>query len=138
MLSLTITPRFAETDALGHINNTVLPVWFEQGRHDIFEAVHPGLSVDNWPLILAKISVEFKAQIYFGEDVVVRTAIEKVGHSSILVNHEAWQYDQLVAQGEAVMVYFDYQTSRTAEIPPAVRDRLSPMIKKTEPTYGGS
>ena len=35
MLSLTVSPRFAETDALGHINNTVIPVWFEQGRHGI-------------------------------------------------------------------------------------------------------
>ena len=25
-------PRFSDTDALGHINNTVYPVWFEQAR----------------------------------------------------------------------------------------------------------
>jgi acyl-CoA thioester hydrolase len=130
MLSLTISPRFAETDALGHINNTVIPVWFEQGRHGIFKAVHPSLSVDDWPLILAKISVEYVAQIYFGEDVEIRTVIDKLGNSSILVNHEARQREQLVARGEAVMVYFDYQTNKAATIPPEVRDRLAPIMKK--------
>ena len=128
MLSLTVSPRFAETDALGHINNTVLPVWFEQGRHSIFEVVHPKLSVDDWPLILAKMSVEFVAQIFFGEDVEIRTGIEKIGNSSMLVKHEAWQRDQLVARGDAVMVYFDYQSNQSAKIPEDIRKRLAPIM----------
>jgi len=130
MLSLTITPRFAETDALGHINNTVLPVWFEQGRHRIFKALHPTMSLNDWPIILAKISVDFIAQIYFGEDVVIRTGIEKVGNTSVIVKHEAWQRDKLVARGDAVMVYFDYQTNKPTPIPLSVRDRLAPIMIK--------
>ena len=131
MLSLTVTPRFAETDALGHINNTVLPVWFEQGRHSIFSAVHPSMSVDDWPLILAKMSVDFVAQIFFGEDVVIRTGIEKIGNSSMVVKHEAWQREQLVARGDAIMVYFDYQTNQSATIPPDIRERLAPIMINT-------
>jgi len=130
MLSLTITPRFAETDALGHINNTVLPVWFEQGRHRIFEAIHPAMSLNDWPIILAKISVNFVAQIYFGEDVTIRTGIEKVGNTSVIVKHEAWQRDSLVASGDAVMVYFDYQTNQPTPIPQSVRERLTPIMIK--------
>ncbi|MBT5923641.1 MAG: acyl-CoA thioesterase [Cellvibrionales bacterium] len=130
MLNLTITPRFAETDALGHINNTVLPVWFEQGRHRIFEAIHPDMSLNDWPIILAKISVDFLAQIYFGEDVIIRTGIEKVGNTSVIVRHEAWQRDALVASGDAVMVYFDYQTNKPTPIPQSVRERLAPIMIK--------
>jgi len=128
MLSLTITPRFAETDALGHINNTVLPVWFEQGRHRIFKALHPEMTLIDWPIILAKISVDFIAQIYFGEDVVIRTGIEKVGNTSVIVKHEAWQRDKLVARGDAVMVYFDYQSNKPTPIPLSVRKRLAPIM----------
>ncbi|NCU33617.1 MAG: acyl-CoA thioesterase, partial [Candidatus Moranbacteria bacterium] len=29
MLTKEITPRFSETDALGHINNNTYGVWFE-------------------------------------------------------------------------------------------------------------
>jgi len=36
MISETIKPRFLETDALGHINNTVVPGWFEGARDPVF------------------------------------------------------------------------------------------------------
>jgi acyl-CoA thioester hydrolase len=38
MFSVNITPRFYETDAFGHINNTVIAGWFEAGRAPI---LHP-------------------------------------------------------------------------------------------------
>ncbi|MDG2471758.1 MAG: hotdog domain-containing protein [Pseudomonadales bacterium] len=55
---------------------------------------------------MAKILVECVAQIYFGEDVEIRTVIDKLGNSSILVNHEVWQRELLVARDDAVMAYF--------------------------------
>ncbi len=36
MLEMQIQPRFQETDALGHINNTVPAVWFESARDPLF------------------------------------------------------------------------------------------------------
>ena len=43
MLVDTITPRFCDTDALGHISNTTLPVWFEGARDPIFRWFTPDL-----------------------------------------------------------------------------------------------
>ena len=64
MFRMTVTPGFSDTDALGHINNAKLPVWFENARTPIFKIFNPQLSLDAWPLILAKIEVNFLAQIY--------------------------------------------------------------------------
>ena len=89
------------------------------------------MSLNDWPIILAKISVDFVAQIYFGEDVVIRTGIEKVGNTSVIVKHEAWQRDKLVARGDAVMVYFDYQSNKPTPIPSSVRERLEPIMIQT-------
>jgi acyl-CoA thioester hydrolase len=36
MFRMTVTPRFYETDALGHINNTVMAGWFEAAREPVF------------------------------------------------------------------------------------------------------
>ena len=102
----------------------------DQAVYGIFEAVHPSSSVDDWSLFLAKISVECVAQIYFGEDFEIRTVTEKLGNSSIIVNDEAWQSEKLVATGEAVMVYFDYQTNKAATIPVEVRERLAPITRE--------
>ncbi|MHC1654043.1 hypothetical protein ACODUL_12265 [Stenotrophomonas maltophilia] len=35
-MSITVFPRFSEVDVLGHVTNTALPVWFEEGRQAIF------------------------------------------------------------------------------------------------------
>ena len=44
MFTTPITPRASETDGAGHINNTVVPVWFEAGRREIFRIFTPDLT----------------------------------------------------------------------------------------------
>jgi acyl-CoA thioester hydrolase len=121
MFSMFVDPRFSETDALGHINNTVLPVWFEQARTPIFRFFTPSLSVDEWELILAKIEVSFLKQLYYGVQIEIRTYIESIGRSSFVVFHEAWQKGEKAAEGKAVMVHFDHETQKTKAIPDSIR-----------------
>ena len=40
MFTTVITPRVSETDGMGHINNTVIPIWFEAGRKGILKYLH--------------------------------------------------------------------------------------------------
>ena len=40
MVTAVVTPRFYETDAFGHINNTVITGWFETAREPIFRKHH--------------------------------------------------------------------------------------------------
>lgn len=121
MFLMFTDPRFSETDALGHINNTVLPVWFEQARTPIFRIFTPTLAIDQWELILAKIEVSFLKQIYYGKDVEIRTFIESIGKSSFVVHQEAWQEQQKVAEGKAVMVHFNHDTQQSKAIPESIR-----------------
>ena len=124
MFTYQVEPRFSETDALGHINNTVVPVWFEQGRTPIFALFNPDLALDKWNLILKKMDVDFVAQIYLYSPVEIRTSLSAVGNTSMTIHQEVWQKDQLVAQGDCVMVHFDYQQQAKAPIPPEVKEKL--------------
>jgi acyl-CoA thioester hydrolase len=125
MFSEIITPRFSDTDALGHINNTMVPVWFEGARNPIFKIFTPNLDLKAWPLILAKIEVNFEAQIFYGSDIEVRTYIGRVGGSSFDVYQELWQENQRVSSGKAVMVNFDYQAQKSATIPEKIKEVLN-------------
>ena len=128
---MTLEPRFSETDALGHINNTVLPVWFEQARTPIFKIFTPSLAIDQWELILAKIDVSFLKQIFYGIDVEVRTFIQSVGNSSFVVYHEAWQENLKVAEGTAVMVHFDHLTQKPKSLPEDIKLNLKQHLIET-------
>jgi len=79
MFSEVIATRFSDTDGLGHINNTMVPVWFEGARDPVFKWFMPDLDLTKWNLILAKIDVEFHAQMYYGEKMEIRTYIGRIG-----------------------------------------------------------
>ena len=124
MFSLTINPRFCDTDALGHINNTVLPVWFLEGRESILRIFNPSLSTEEVSLVLAKIEIEYLEELFFGKPVEIRTYVLRIGTSSVLVGQEAWQDDGLRATGTATIVNFDKHLRKSIPIPQAIRKKL--------------
>lgn len=130
MFTERISPRFAETDALGHINNTVIPVWFEQARKPVFQIFTPDLDPKKWRLIIAKIEVSFLAEIIYGYDVEIRTHLLHVGNTSIQLIQEVYQKDQLCAKGLAVLVHYDYKTKKSVPIPDEIRQYLEEHIAK--------
>lgn len=124
MFKEVITPRFSETDALGHINNTALPIWFEAARLPVFKIFTPELNLQAWPLILARIEVDFSGQLYYGEDIEIRTFISRIGGSSFDVTQQAWQRDSLCATGKAVMVNFCYEKQKSEVISEQLKTQL--------------
>ncbi len=89
MFSDIFSPKFTDTDALGHINNTNVPVWFEGGRDPIFRFFIPNLDPKQWCLILAKIDVTFHAQMHYGKEMEVKTYVSRIGSSSFDVSPRA-------------------------------------------------
>ena len=124
MFTQILSPRFCETDALGHINNTVLPIWFENAREPIFRLFNPTLDIQQWQLIIARIDVEFLKQMQFGLDVELRTGLDKVGNSSMHIHHEAWQNGELCARGKAILIHYDYSAEKATPIPDGVKQKL--------------
>ncbi|WP_133408217.1 acyl-CoA thioesterase [Parashewanella tropica] len=121
------SPRFSETDGLGHINNTVIPVWFESARDPIFKIFVPSLEIAHWNLILAKISVDFKAPTFYGSEVKVITSVSRIGNSSFEVHQKCYQNDELTAEGRTQMVHFDYETNRSQPISKEIRAQLEQL-----------
>jgi acyl-CoA thioester hydrolase len=119
MFSITVSPRFGDLDALGHINNTVPSYWFELGRTPVLKIFDPELTVDkkSFPLIMAHIDFDFTDQLFLKSDVEIKTWISKIGTKSFTVTHEAWQEGRLCVKGNAVIVHYDFNTEQTTPIP---------------------
>ena len=120
-----IAPRFSETDVLGHINNTVLPVWFEAARVPIFKFFTPNLDPHQWRLIVAKIEVTFQGELFYGQEVEIKTMIEKIGGSSFVILQQAWQHGQCCAEGKTVMVRYDFSQKSAQALNEQERQALS-------------
>jgi len=128
MISETIKPRFLETDALGHINNTVVPGWFEGARDPVFRWFTPDLDVKKWRLILARFDVSFHGELYYEYPVELRSYIGRVGNSSFDIYQEAWQHGEKCASGTSVIVHFDHQRKVSIPIPEDIRKIMQQHI----------
>lgn len=123
---MSVTPRFGDIDGLRHINNTVLAIWFESGRTEIFRYFTPDLdlSYEKWKLIMLRTEFDFVDQMFFGSDVEIRTYVLKIGNSSFTIGHEAWQDNVLKVKGKAIIVHYDFLEQKSKRIPDNIREKL--------------
>ncbi len=124
ILEESLTPGFYETDALGHINNTVVPMWFEKARTPIFKIFTPDLDPQKWELILAKIEVEYVREIDYRISVSIRTGIQHIGNSSFLIRQELFQDKALAARGLTTLVRFDHDKKKSQALTDGLRSEL--------------
>lgn len=131
MLTETYKVRFCETDALKHVSNTALVVWFESAREPIFKMFTPSLDLDNWPLILASYKVDFLRQIHLGQ-VEIKTGVSRIGGSSFDVYQEVWQNSARCGSGTTTMVHFNYESQKSEKIPDEIRQQLDAISVSPE------
>jgi acyl-CoA thioester hydrolase len=131
MFVTKISPRFGDVDGLGHINNTVLAIWFETGRNPLFRMFEPNLNLspETWPLIMAHPDFDFVGELFFQYDVEIRTYIDRIGTKSFTVYHEAWQEGRLCVTGKAVVVHYDFKKKETTPIPEDKKKRLAEHLR---------
>lgn len=123
--SVTITPRFYETDALGHINNASIAAWFEVVRIRYLESVGQEDLIGAKDWVLASMQIDFVAETFYGTDVIASITETKIGNTSLTVVCEMTQGDKVTVKGKAVLVRLDGQTSMPARIPDSLREKLA-------------
>ncbi len=124
-LRITITPRFYETDALGHINNNALSGWFEAARAHYLRKVTGYQRAVDAPWVLAAIRMEFLRETQFDADASVAVRPVRLGNTSVTIAGSIHQNGELAVRGEAVMVHMDRAAGKPARIPPGARRQLA-------------
>ncbi|MFP5382721.1 MAG: acyl-CoA thioesterase [Gammaproteobacteria bacterium] len=124
MFRTRIHPRFCDTDALGHVGNTVIPVWLLEGRESILRLFAPDLDFRKASLVVVRTEIDFLAEVRYGTDIEVTSAVEKIGNSSLVVRQEVHQQETACCRARTVMVNFDPATRRSRAIPESVRRQL--------------
>lgn len=124
MFTKVIEPRFSETDALGHINNNSYSVWFEVAREPIFKIFTPVFKIEDLNLIMAHVSCDFLKEVFFGKEIIIKTAVEKVGNTSLHITQALYQENKLCSIGKAVMIHFDHKNKKTISIDAQKRESL--------------
>jgi acyl-CoA thioester hydrolase len=126
----TITTRWADNDAYGHVNNTVYYEWFdtavnrwlvEQGLLDIEGGDPIGLVVET--------GCSYFAPLAFPTEVEVGLAVQKLGTSSVTyrIGVFATGSSEPAAQGYFTHVYVGGDSRRPASLPDEWRRTLETL-----------
>jgi acyl-CoA thioester hydrolase len=123
-----IQVRFRDIDAFGHVNNAVFFSYVELARiRYLLDVLQPNESFDRLPLILARVELDFRSPIMFGEDVSVESRVDHIGRTSFTMTHRmtAGPAGRLVAEVTSVLVTYDYAASGPIRVPDDWRRRMS-------------
>lgn len=126
LFSVALTPRFYETDALGHIGNTAITAWFEVARTRLLEQLGAHEAApSNW--VLASVSIDYLDETFYGSDVDIGITAIKVGNTSLTIDCEMHQEGRRTVRGRAVLVHFDVSSKAKLRIPDALRAAVAAM-----------
>ena len=129
----SVEVRFADTDAMGHVNNAVYLTYAEAARvawwADVTGETILREGDRDQGLILAEADVAFRSPIMFGEVVVVETRATRIGRTSVAVEHRLTASStggpvRLVATLRSVVVRYDYRAERPIPWAPEIVARI--------------
>ncbi|HEV7370085.1 thioesterase family protein [Arenibaculum sp.] len=117
--------RFADLDPLGHANNNAIGTFFEAARVDLF--ARSGNPVSGGPLgvVLARITIDFRAELHYGAPIRIGTRVVRFGRTSLDVRSAIFRGDLCAATSEGVCVLIDMEGRRPTPFPDALRARLA-------------
>ncbi|MDQ3408248.1 MAG: acyl-CoA thioesterase [Chloroflexota bacterium] len=124
-----IEVRFADTDALGHVNNAVYLSYFEAARAGYYHAMagtpfgHGEMGARH-TFLVAEARVAWRAPAFFGEPLVCECRVAWVSRSSFGLEYRLSAEGssvapaRSVADGDSVQVMFDLKAGRVMRVPP--------------------
>jgi acyl-CoA thioester hydrolase len=121
-----IEVRFRDLDALGHVNNAVYLTYLESARIAYWLHVTRRSGLDALDMILARVEIDYRSPLSYGEAVDVTVRCASMRRSSFVLEFEARERSagRLVAEARKVLVHYDYAASRSNPLPPELRELL--------------
>jgi acyl-CoA thioester hydrolase len=109
--------RFRDCDPKGHVNNAVYSTYLEQARIGVLGGLDP--------FILARVEIDFRAELRAGEEVEVASRCSRIGTKSFDLEHVIRADGRVVAEAKSVLVGYDYEAGRSVPITDTTKRRLA-------------
>jgi acyl-CoA thioester hydrolase len=121
--------RFADIDAMGHVNNAVYFSYFEQARLHFFRQLVGG----KWDwrkqgILVAHNEMDYMKPVFLHDHIQIHCYCTQIGSKSFTIAYEINRGEELCGKGATVLVCFDYELQKTTTVPEEWREKLSPMI----------
>jgi acyl-CoA thioester hydrolase len=125
---IEIPVAWGEMDALRHVNNVVYFRYFESARAAYFRELKLGsfLGETGIGLILASTRCRYRVPLTFPDRVMVGARTSDIKEDRLVMQHclVSTRLQKVAAEGEAVLVSYDYRKNRKTLLPEEWRRSL--------------
>jgi acyl-CoA thioester hydrolase len=125
---IEIPVAWGEMDAFGHLNNVVYFRYLESGRVAYLRALQGVNFMGGTGIgpILASVQCRFKSPVTFPDTLIVGNRVRDMGADRFTMQHSLVSKAQarVVAEGEGLVVAYNYDLGSKVPIPDDVRTRI--------------
>ena len=115
---------WSDMDAFQHINNAVYFRFFEDVRMAFLEEAGVVEHKDKTQIgpILASTRCDFRAPLTFPDTIQIAAFIEDIQRNRFKMKYLIYSesLDKIAAEGEGLIVYYDYQRQKSCDIPEVI------------------
>ena len=110
--TITIQPRYSETDQGGVIHHSVYPVYFEMGRTELLRAnglAYKDLEAAGVFFVIAELRIKYRRPAFYDEKLNLETICTNVTASKVEHSYKLTRPDtgELLAEAESVLACVD-------------------------------
>jgi acyl-CoA thioester hydrolase len=129
-VTIELPVQWGEMDAFGHVNNVTYLRWFESARIAYFREAKLMYDMPRTGPIMARQTINYRMPLLYPDTVVVSAAVTSMGTTSFQLAMElrSKAHDlAIAADGDAVIVMFDYQQQKKTAISPELRAAIEAL-----------
>ena len=106
--TITIVPRYAETDKAGVVHHSVYPVWFEMGRTELLRAnglAYTDLEGAGVFFVVAELRIKYRRPVMYDEKLQLETHCSAVTASEVEHSYKLMRCcdGAILAEGSSVL-----------------------------------
>jgi acyl-CoA thioester hydrolase len=124
-----VVVRWADMDALGHVNNTAYFEYFEIVRIAYLErigVIPPRMDLWDYGFILGENSCRYRAPVTYPDTLSIGARVSALGEDRFLMEYEARSRElrRVVAEGDTLVVSYDYIAGERVPLRTEYRDAI--------------
>ncbi len=121
---------WSEIDPFGHVNNIAIIKYVQAARVKYMDEsgiLKSYKNIEKGP-ILASINLQFKKQLFFPGAVKIFSKVTEIKNTSFIIRHQIYdENNELAAEAEDVIVYFDFIRNTKLPLTDQIRKQIASM-----------
>jgi acyl-CoA thioester hydrolase len=110
--TISIIPRYSETDQSGVIHHTVYPVWFEMGRTELLRVnglAYSDLEKNGIYFVVAELTVKYRRPAFYDEKLELITTCTRITNARVEHSYRLIRQSTgvLLAEGTSILACVD-------------------------------